>query len=105
MPTDNATRRQYRAIGHKLNPVVIVSKGLSENVLKEIGRALDDHELIKVRVLAADREEKAALIGEICAQTGAELIQTSGHVALLLRRALKVKPDLSNLERYKMLLG
>lgn len=105
MPTDNATRRQYRAIGHKLNPVVIVSKGLSENVLKEIVRALDDHELIKVRVLAADRDEKAALIAAICAQTGAELIQTSGHVALLLRRALKVKPDLSNLERYKMLLG
>lgn len=104
MPTDNATRRQYRAIGHKLNPVVIVSKGLSENVLKEIGRALDDHELIKVRVLAADRDEKAALIAQICTATGAELIQTSGHVALLLRRALKVKPELSNLERHRMLL-
>lgn len=104
MPSDNATRRKYRAIGHKLQPVVIVSNGLSDNVLKEIDRALNDHELIKIRVLAEDREDKAALIEEICAQTGAEVIQLAGHIVLLLRKALKVKPDLSNLHRYKMLL-
>jgi len=105
MRSDNSLRRQYRAIGHKLQPIVIISNGLSDKVLAEIERALNDHELIKVRVLAEDREEKAALIEEICDRTGAEVIQVAGHMALLLRKALKVKPELSNLHRYKMLLN
>ena len=104
MRSDNSLRRNYRAIGHKLQPIVIVSNGLSENVLAEIERALNDHELIKIRVLAEDREEKSALVSEICTTTGAELIQMAGHVALLLRKALRVKPDLSNLHRFKMLM-
>jgi RNA-binding protein len=103
MRSDNTLRRKYRAIGHKLQPIVIV-KELSDNVMAEIERALNDHELIKIRVLAEDREEKAALIAALCAATGAEPIQVAGHVALLLRKALKVKPDLSNLQRYKMLM-
>jgi RNA-binding protein len=103
MRSDNTLRRKYRAIGHKLQPIVIV-KELSDNVMAELERALNDHELIKIRVLAEDREEKAELIESICTTTGAELIQVAGHVALLLRKALKVKPDLSNLHRYKMLM-
>ncbi|MDR2212898.1 MAG: YhbY family RNA-binding protein [Pseudomonadales bacterium] len=101
MRSANILRRKYRAIGHKLQPVVIV-KELSDTVLAEIERALDDHELIKVRVLAEDREAKMALIDAICQATSAELIQVAGHVALLLRKALKVKPQLSNLQRHKV---
>lgn len=99
MSLDNQTRKTYRAIGHKLNPVVIV-KELSDGVCKELTRALDDHELIKIRVLAADREEKAALIDGICSQLGAELVQTAGHVALIFRAAAHPNPALSNLQRH-----
>jgi RNA-binding protein len=43
-------KKQLRSIGHSLHPLVTVaSKGLSENVMTEIKRALFDHELIKVR--------------------------------------------------------
>ena len=105
MRPDNRTRKQLRAIGHRLNPVVIVSNGLSAAVLAEINRALDDHELIKVRVNAGDRVEKQALIAELCKQTGAENIQTSGHIVLLLRRAARPKAELSNLERHRELLA
>jgi RNA-binding protein len=101
MTTANQTRKQYRAIGHHLKPVVIISKGLTANVLAELDRALDDHELIKIRVNAADREEKQQLIADICAKTRAELIQTAGHVALLFRVAAKQKPELSNLVRHQ----
>ena len=46
----NVQRKQLRAIGHGLNPVVMVAdKGLSEGVMAEMERALSDHELIKVR--------------------------------------------------------
>jgi RNA-binding protein len=104
MASDNTTRKHFRAIGHKLNPVVIV-KQLSENVSAEIERALDDHELIKIRVLAEDREDKKAMIEEICSRHDAELIQLSGHVALLFRAADRPNPKLSNVLRYQSLIN
>lgn len=105
MKTDKHTRKQLRAIGHHLNPVVIVSNGLTEGVLAELERALNDHELLKIRINAADRDEKHELITAICKQLGAELVQMSGHIALLLRPALKPKAELSNLLRHKELLA
>ncbi len=104
MKSDNRQRKQLRAIGHRLNPVVIVSKGLSAGVSAEIDRALTDHELIKIRVNAADREEKQQLVATICVKLGAELIQTAGHIALIYRAALKPKAELSNLLRHQELL-
>ena len=40
-------------------------KGLTESVVEELNRALNDHELIKVKVVAEDREARAALIAEL----------------------------------------
>jgi RNA-binding protein len=100
MKTDNQTRKLYRAIGHKLNPLLIISNGLSANIAAELERALNDHELIKVRINAEDREEKTAIIDTICKQHGTELIQLTGHIALLYRAALKQKRELSNLVRF-----
>lgn len=99
MSTNNQTRKAYRAIGHKLHPIVTV-KELSKGVCNEVARALDDHELIKVKVLAADRDEKKALIAALCDQLGAELIQSAGHVALIYRAAAQPNPALSNLLRH-----
>lgn len=104
MSSSNQTRKLYRSIGHKLHPLVIV-KELSENVSAEIERALNDHELIKIRVLAADRELKKILIDTICKKHKAELIQVAGHVALILRAAKKPNPALSNLQRYQHTQG
>ena len=104
MSLNQEQKKRYRAIGHHLNPLVTVAeKGLAETVLAEIERALNDHELIKVKVNVADRARKTALIDEICAETGATLVQSIGRVALLLRRADKPNPKLSNLVRYQQL--
>jgi RNA-binding protein len=92
--------RQWRAIGHKLKPVLTVAdKGLSDAVLAELERALDDHELIKVKIAVADRAARAALIEGICAHSGATLVQAVGSVALILRRSAEPDPRLSNLLR------
>ncbi len=92
--------KQLRAIGHKLKPVVTVaSNGLSENVLQEVQRALDDHELIKVKIAVGDREARSAIASALCADTGATLIQSVGNIVLLLKRAKKPDPRLSNLIR------
>ncbi len=87
MPLSDAQRRHLRGLAHHLKPVVIVGQhGLRPTVHEEIDRALDDHELIKVRVGAADREQRHTLIGEITSHNHAELIQCIGHIAVLFRR-------------------
>lgn len=93
-------RKQYRAIGHHLKPVVMIAdKGVSEAVLKEINRALDDHELIKINVKVAQREIMKQVIDDLCQELNAELVQTIGKMALILRANPRAKPHLSNLTR------
>jgi len=92
--------RHFRSLGHKLKPVVIVAgKGLSDNILREIDRALDDHELIKISIRAADRRERANISEQICARCQATLVQRIGNVSLLYRASLEPNPRLSNLLR------
>ncbi len=91
-------KREYRAIGHKLKPVVIVSEnGVTKGVIQETLRALGDHELIKVKFAILDREAKKALMVELCQTCGAELIQSIGKIALIFKPAKEPNPKLSNL--------
>lgn len=96
-----ADRKKYlRSIGHKLKPVVTVAgKGLTDNVVAEIDRALNDHELIKIKLAVGERELKKLAINEICSRLKAENVQTIGHILLLYRPASKPDPRLSNLLR------
>lgn len=95
-------RKQLRTIAHGLSPAVtLAQKGLTENVGKELERALRQHELIKVKIVAADREARKEIIAEICESTGAELVQSIGNIAVLFRAAEKPDPKLSNLLRHK----
>ncbi len=93
--------KEYRRIGHKLKPVVIVGDaGLSEGVQQEIIRALNDHELIKIKVHSADREQKKLAISTICETHGCVLVQSIGSVALVFKEAAGERPALSNISRY-----
>lgn len=95
-------RREYRAIAHNLKPVIIVGdKGLSEGLQEELERALNDHELIKVKIANPDREARQEAVNTLCESTGAQLVQSIGKIAVILRRAKKPNPKLSNLQRYK----
>ena len=92
--------RQMRAQAHALRPVVIVAgKGLAPSVLEELERALNDHELIKVKVAVGDRDQREVVITELCEHTGALLVQRIGNIATLLRHNPKADPRKSNLHR------
>ena len=96
----NDRKKQYRAIGHKLKPVVTIGgNGLSEAVVAELNRALSDHELIKVKLAVSEREVRQVITEEVCSQTGADLVQTIGKIILLFRATPKPNPKLSNLLR------
>jgi len=80
------TRRELRARGHALKPVVAIGNaGLSAAVLRELELSLEHHELMKVRIGGVDREQRRLMIETLCAQLGAELVQAVGHIALIYR--------------------
>lgn len=93
-------KKKYRTLGHQLKPVVTVAgKGLTESVKLEVNRALEDHELIKIKFAISERTAKKQLITELCDMTNAELVQAIGHIVLLYRKTKNPDPKLSNLIR------
>ena len=100
MLTSKKQKKQYRAIGHNLKPVVTVAqKGFTENIRKEIDRALTEHELVKIKLLTSERAGKKKLSNEICLDLHAECIQSVGNIILLYRAAKNPDNRLSNLSR------
>ncbi|MGB7453174.1 MAG: ribosome assembly RNA-binding protein YhbY [Lysobacterales bacterium] len=86
MPLKAAQKKNLRGQAHHLKPIVTVAaKGLSETVVAEIERALNDHELIKVK-LRGDREQRRAWVLSIAEQCKAELVHSIGQVACFYRK-------------------
>lgn len=97
-------KKQFKSIGHHLKPVLIVAEnGLSEGVVAELERALNDHELIKVQFRITEREDRRALIDELSRVGRCELVQVIGKMALLYRRNPKPNKTLSNISRFSAL--
>jgi len=100
MTLSASEKKQYRAIAHNLNPVIIIGdKGLTEGLMIELERALHDHELLKIKIAIGDREDRSKIIEELVYRTGADLVQSIGKVAVLLKKNPKPHPKLSNLLR------
>ena len=87
MSLSEKMKRELRGRGHTLKPVISTGNaGLSKAVLREIALSLEHHELMKVRIGGgADREQRQAIINEICSSCEAELVQAIGHIALIYR--------------------
>jgi RNA-binding protein len=86
--------RHLRALGHDLDAVIAIGKnGVTPALAKETERALEKHELIKVKVLQEapiDRHEAAEQLAKL---TGALLAQVLGRTFLLYKRHPK-KPKI-----------
>jgi RNA-binding protein len=81
----SAQRKRLRGLAHALEPLVHVGKsGITDELVAQLDRALDAHELVKVRFLEG-KEEKAELVAELCARTGAATAGTVGHIAIFYR--------------------
>ena len=87
MSLNNKQIRFLRAQAHSMKPVVLIGgAGLTDNVINEINQALDDHELIKVRVNADDRDDKKEMINSIIRQTESVHVQSIGHIGIFYRQ-------------------
>jgi RNA-binding protein len=87
-------RRHLKGLAHPLKPVVrLGNAGLTDAVAAETERALDDHELIKVKAPGGDRAARDALFAALALKTRSALVHRIGNVAVLYR----ARPGLSRI--------
>jgi RNA-binding protein len=80
-------RSELRSQAHSLTPVVIIGdKGLTDEVLAEIDRSLNAHELIKVRANTNDRDARELWMEKICERLQAQAIQQIGKILVVYRQ-------------------
>lgn len=92
-------RLALRGRAHALSPTVMIGNaGLTESVLKEIALTLKTHELIKIKVMNDDRDQRAAMLEAICTQLNAAPVQHIGKILVVYQH----NPDKHKIELKKM---
>ncbi len=86
MPLTGAAARYLRSLAHPLDPVVQVGKdGVTKDLLGAVDRALNDHELIKVKLLADGSVERKIIAAKLASHTASEVAQVIGRIVVLYR--------------------
>jgi RNA-binding protein len=80
-------KKHLRRLAHPLHPLVMLGNaGLTDGVVSELNRALDDHELVKVAARVGARDARDAALATLAARTTSEIVQRIGHVGVFYRR-------------------
>lgn len=82
-----AQKSHLRGLGQSLEPALKLGKGgLTPTFYAELQKQLRSHELVKLRFLGAEREERAALCEQIADEGRCVCISAVGHTALFYRQ-------------------
>ncbi|WP_379966084.1 ribosome assembly RNA-binding protein YhbY [Ectobacillus sp. sgz5001026] len=85
-------KRFLRAQAHHLSPIFQVGKGgVNENMVKQIGEALEVRELIKISVLQNCEYDRHEVAEELATSTQAELVQVIGGSIVLYKESTEHK--------------
>ena len=80
-------RRRLRGLGHVLDPVVQIGKlGATSSVAKQVGQALLDHELVKVKIGSECPDTRFQLAELFATEKGVNVVQILGRTVLLYKR-------------------
>jgi len=80
-------KRHLRGLGHALEPVVLLGKnGVNDGVIGAVDTALEQHELVKVRIGTECPTDRHAVAEALAPPTHAEVAQVLGRTVLLYRR-------------------
>jgi RNA-binding protein len=75
-----------RSLAHERKPYIWIGQhGLTEAVIEELQKALDQHELLKIKLRVGDRDERDKVCDDICDKCDAILIQKIGNTATVFR--------------------
>jgi len=81
----SSQKRKLKSLAHKLKPVVLIGqKGITESLVKAVDKALEDHELIKVKFIDL-KDEKHELLERVVADTKSFLVNLIGNTAIIYR--------------------
>jgi RNA-binding protein len=70
-----------------MSPIVMLGNaGLTEGVVKELDRALTDHELVKVSARIGERGARDAALDDLATRTASDLVQRVGNVGVFYRQ-------------------
>ena len=84
---DTSFKQSLKAQAHHLKPVILLgAKGLTEAVVAETNIALLAHELIKVKINGAEKEDRIVMANDLCQQLQAELVQMIGNTIIIYRK-------------------
>jgi RNA-binding protein len=79
-------RAHLKARAHPLEPIVQIGRtGVQDAVVAAVDTALTAHELIKVKINDAERDERAEIAEALSARTGAAVVQRVGKIVVLWR--------------------
>ncbi|MDG5470881.1 ribosome assembly RNA-binding protein YhbY [Jeotgalibacillus sp. ET6] len=85
-------KRFLRAEAHHLSPIFQVGKGgVNENMIKQIGEALEARELIKVSILQNCEQDKDEVASEIHKGTKGEIVQQIGNIIVVYKESKENK--------------
>lgn len=88
MSLPNQLVRELKTRCHALKPVVRLGKnGVTDAVVMELDRALEHHELLKIKISGENREERRLVVEQLCERTQAHCIQQTGGTAVLYRQS------------------
>jgi len=80
------------ALAHHLDPIFQIGKGgISDELVRGVGEALEARELIKVSILQNNTEDREETARQLAEATGAELVQVIGRTIVLYRESRERK--------------
>jgi RNA-binding protein len=86
-PLTSAQKSKLRGVGQTLEAGLKVGRGgLTPEFFAELQRLLRAHELVKLRFLGSDRDERAALCDQIADEGRCVCVGAVGHTALFYRQ-------------------
>ncbi len=86
-PLTGAQKSHLRSVGQTLDAGLKIGRGgLTPEFFAELQKLLRAHELVKLRFLGADRDERAALCIQIADEGRCVFVNAVGHTALFYRQ-------------------
>ncbi|UOE54482.1 ribosome assembly RNA-binding protein YhbY [Bacillus sp. CMF12] len=85
-------KRFLRSKAHHLNPIFQVGKGgVNENMIKQVGEALEVRELLKVSILQNCEEDRDTVAQQLSKGAKADVVQIIGNIIVLYKESKENK--------------
>ena len=86
MTLSGKQKNYLRGLAHSKHPIVSIGgKGLTDAVLKELDLALQQHELVKIKLAGEGKAERTELMARITSLSGSEYVQLIGGIGVVYR--------------------